>query len=231
MMINPKTGKNNGITTLLFDMDNTLFDLVGAQITSCHAVTRFLGTDDGDELFEYFLRPVRGFESHENILDYMSDRSLSPDGIFKDVCRIYEAEKLHHITPYSGVMETLEILKELGYPMGIVTDACAKDATLRLEKAGLLPFFCGMVTYDMVGVKKPAPDPFLVALDMMKAETHEVLLVGDSPRRDIEPCRKLGIRSVYARYGDRFSDDRSEFNADFTIDAMDELPGILAGLS
>lgn len=212
-------------------MDNTLFDLVGAQIASCHAVTTFLGKDDGAGLFEYFLRPVRGFETHENILDYMVDRSLSPEGTYKEACRIYEREKLRHITPYDGVKETLEILKERGYPMAIVTDAHAKDATLRLEKAGLLPFFCGMVTYDMVGVKKPAPDPFLFALEMMKARTHEVLLVGDSPRRDIEPCRALGIRSVYARYGDRFSDDRSEFSADFTIDAMDELPGILDSLS
>jgi putative hydrolase of the HAD superfamily len=230
-MINPGNGKNNGITTLLFDMDNTLFDLVGAQITSCHAVTQFLGMPAGNALFEYFLRPVRGFESHENILDYMTDHSISPDGMFKEACRIYEREKLRSIVPYPGVMTTLETLRQSGYPMGIITDAHSKDATLRLEKAGLLEFFCGMVTYDMVGVKKPSPDPFLFALEMMQAKTHEVLLVGDSPRRDIEPCRKLGIRSVYARYGDRFSDDRSEFKADFTIDAMDELPGILAGIS
>ena len=215
---------------LLFDMDNTLFDLVSAQIVSCHAVTQFLGMDDGNALFEYFLRPVRGFESHENILDFIIDHSLSPVGMYKDACRIYETEKLRHITPYSGVRETLELLREYVYPMGIVTDALSRDATLRLEKVGLLPFFCGMVTYDMVGVKKPAPDPFLCALEMMKAKTHEVLLVGDSPRRDIGPCRLLGICSVYARYGDRFSDDRSEFDADFTIDAMDELPAILAGL-
>ncbi len=219
------------VKVVLFDMDNTLFDLVGAQIASCHAVTRFLGNNDGDALFDYFLRPARGFESHENIHDFMDDRSLSRDGMFREACRIYESEKLRHITPYPGVMETLEVLKECGYTMGIVTDAHSRDATRRLEKIGLLPFFCGMVTYDMVGVKKPAPDPFLVALDMMKAQTHEVLLVGDSPRRDIEPCRLLGIRSVYARYGDRFSDYRSEFEADFTIDAMDELPDILAGLS
>ncbi len=219
------------ITTILFDMDNTLFDLVGAQISACHAITKFLGTDDGDALFEYFLRPARGFESHENILDYMMDRSFSHNGMYKEACRIYENEKLRHITPYPGVRETLELLNGYGYPMGIVTDAHSKDATLRLEKVGLLPFFCGMVTYDMVGVKKPAPNPFLFALEMMRAKTHEVLLVGDSPRRDIEPCRLLGICSVYARYGDRLSDDRSEFLADFTIDAMDELPDILAGLT
>ncbi|MEI7856789.1 MAG: HAD family hydrolase [Methanomicrobiales archaeon] len=224
------TIREKKITTLLFDMDNTLFDLVGAQIASCQAVTQFLGERDGDLLFEYFLRPDRGFEAHENILDYMVDRSIPPGGLYRDACRLYESEKLRHITPYPGVFKTLQILKESGYPMAIVTDAHSRDATLRLEKVGLLPFFCGMVSYDMVGVKKPAPDPFLFALEMMRAKTHEVLLVGDSPRRDIEPCRLLGICSVYARYGDRFSDDRSEFEADFTIDAMVELPAILAGL-
>jgi len=227
----PEMQKGREITTLLFDMDNTLFDLVDAQIASCHAVAEFLGTGDGDALFEYFLRPVRGFEAHENILDYMTDNSLSPDKMYSTACRIYETEKLLSITPYSGVKETLELLRQSGYPMGIITDAHSKDATLRLEKVGLLPFFCGMVTSDMVGVKKPAPDPFLFALEMMRAKTHEVLLVGDSLRRDIEPCRLLGIRSVYARYGDRFSDAKSASEADFTIDAMDELPGIIAGLA
>ena len=106
-----------------------------------------------------------------------------------------------------------------------------KDATLRLEKVRLLQFFCGMVTCDMVGVKKPAPYPFLFALEMMRATTGEVLLVGDGPRRDIESCRRLGIRTVYARYRDRFSDDRIDVEADFTIDAPGELPAILAGLS
>jgi putative hydrolase of the HAD superfamily len=88
-----------------------------------------------------------------------------------------------------------------------------------------------MVTYDMVRVKKPAHEPFIIALDMLKSAADEVLLVGDSPRRDIEPGKTLGIRTVYARYGDRFSDDRSTVESDFTLDTMAELPEILAGLS
>ena len=114
--------------------------------------------------------------------------------------------------------------------MGIVTDAHSRDATLRLEKTGLLPFFCCIVSYDMVKVKKPAPEPFLFALEMMNAGTDEAILIGDSPMRDIEPCRSLGIRTVYARYGDRFSHDRNNIHADFIIDAMGELPEILSVL-
>jgi len=223
-------GNRPKVATLLFDMDNTLFDLVGAQIASCREVARFLGFDDGDELFGYFLRPERGFESHENILDYLNDRNLEPDGVYRNACRMYERVKMENITPYKGVRETLAVLSESGYRMGIVTDAHSKDATLRLEKIGLLPFFHGLVSYDMSGRKKPDHEPFLLALGMLKASAQESVLIGDSPRRDIEPGHELGMRTVYARYGDRFSDDRSDVQSDFIIDCFDELPQILAGL-
>jgi putative hydrolase of the HAD superfamily len=210
-------------TALIFDMDNTLFDLVAAQSASCHAVAGCLDRDDGDALFEYFLRPVHGFESHENIRDYLDDRGIPADGTFDRACQIYETEKLHHIVPYEGTQETLRVLRDRGYPMGIVTDACAKDALLRLEKTGLLPFFSGMITFDQSGVKKPAPEPFLSALALMGAAADETLVIGDSPHRDIEPCRALGIKTVYARYGDRFSLNRGQVPADFVIDRMDDL--------
>ena len=212
-------------------MDNTLFDLVGAQIAACDAVVQQLGYAQGEALFSYFLSPAHGFESHENIRQYMDERNIPTDSLFKKACRVYETEKLRHITPYPGVLETLQLLRNEGYIMGIVTDAHSRDATLRLEKTGLLPFFTGMVAFDMIRVKKPSPAPFLLALEMFTAGNDETLLIGDSPRRDIEPCRMLGIRSVYARYGDRFSDDRSDVRADFIIDSMAELPAILNQLS
>jgi putative hydrolase of the HAD superfamily len=212
-------------------MDNTLFDLVEAQIAACHAVTRSLGLKDENSLFPYFLRPVHGFESHENILDFIHDSGIEAPGSYDAARRTYEQEKIRAITPYPGVIDALTLIRSQGLPMGIVTDAYSRDATRRLEKTGLLPFFSGMISYDMVLVKKPAPDPFLLALDMLQSRPDEVLLVGDSPRRDIEPGKILGIRTVYARYGDRFSDDRSVVEADFTIDSIAELPDIVRCLS
>jgi putative hydrolase of the HAD superfamily len=211
-------------------MDNTLFDFVGAQIAACHAVTKLLGYDDGNRLFSYFLTPAHGFESHENIRQYMDEKDISGNGLFLEACQLYETVKLQQIHPYDGATETLRTLHARGYAMGIVTDAHSRDATLRLEKTGLLPYFCCRVSFDMVKVKKPAPEPFLFALEMMKAGPDEAVLIGDSPRRDIEPGHYLGIRTVYARYGDRFSDDRSKIPADFVIDAIADLPEILYAL-
>jgi putative hydrolase of the HAD superfamily len=217
------------VSAVLFDMDNTLFDLVGAQMAACMAVTQSLGIPGKDPLYPYFLRPVHGYESHENILDFLHDRGI-PGGESYDTARqIYEQEKIRAIIPYPGVADVLNQIREQGLPMGIITDAHSRDAVKRLEKAGLLSFFCCMVTYDLVRVKKPAHEPFITALEMLQSTADTVLLVGDSPRRDIEPAKTLGFRTVYARYGDRFSDDRSSVRADYIIDSPMEIPGILSG--
>jgi putative hydrolase of the HAD superfamily len=218
------------IRAILFDMDNTLFDLVGAQIAACDHVVRYLGCHDGNELFSYFLNTHHGFESPENIRQYMTEREMPADGKFIEACRIYHTEKLRHIVPYDGVCDTLRTIAGLGYPMGVVTDAEKKDAVPRLLKCDILHFFDCMVTFDMVNKKKPAPEPILAALDALDLIPDQVLFVGDSPRRDIEPCRNLGIRTVYARYGDRFLTTRECVGADYCIDTMNDLPGILERL-
>ena len=147
------TDKKPPVTALLFDMDNTLFDLVEAQVAACDCVVRHLGQNDGDELFSYFLNTSHGFESTENIRQYMQERRISTNGVYEEACRIYATEKLQHITPYPGVTKTLRAIREMGFATGIVTDAERVDAIPRLGKCGLSSFFDCVVTFDMVKVK------------------------------------------------------------------------------
>lgn len=211
-------------------MDNTLFDLVGAQMTACDAVMQAFGVTGKHQLYPYFLRPVHGYESHENIRDFLHDCEIPGKRSFVTACRIYEEEKIRAIIPYPGIVETLEEIRRRELPMGIITDAHSRDAVRRLERSGLIAFFSCMVTYDLVQVKKPAHAPFIAALEMLRSESCRVLLVGDSPRRDIKPAKTLGFLTVYARYGDRFSDDRSGVEADYYLDSPCDLTGILASL-
>jgi len=229
----PAAGDHPGkepVRALLFDMDNTLFDLVGAQMKACDAVMHELGMSGRSGLYPYFLRPVHGYEAHENILDFLQDCGIHGEGLYEHARRVYDKEKLRSITPYPGAAETLALLRGYGLPLGIITDAHTRDAVRRLEKTGLLPFFSCMVTYDLVRVKKPASAPFIAALGMLQSSAEEVMLVGDSPRRDIEPAKNLGFWTVYARYGDRFSAERSCVHADFVLDAITGLPDILSTL-
>ena len=217
----------NPFTALIFDMDNTLFDLVFAKTLACGAVTGRIGIGDPEDLFSYFLRKQGGFDDPVNIRDFMEDHSCYDADLYTECVSLYREEQTRNLVPYVGVEETLSLLKSSGFQMGIVTDARQPDANLRLGKTGLSQFFEYIVTHEMTGAHKPSTLPFLCALVRMKATARETLLVGDSPRRDIAPGVILGMSTVYARYGDRFSLPALDGGADYSIDSFPELLDIL----
>jgi putative hydrolase of the HAD superfamily len=201
----PKTGHiiHRKIRAVIFDMDNTLFDFVAAKRHACGEVAKFLRRRDGERLFEYFLHGSHGFESHENIRDYLTDCNRFDEEAFSRCVAIYQREKLSVLVPYPGIHEVLEEMREKSMRMAILTDAHRDNALLRLEKLDLLQYFDYIVTTDMTGTKKPAPEPFLFALQMLGTAPKETLLIGDSLRRDIAPGKTLGMLTAYAQYGDR----------------------------
>lgn len=217
---------NREVKTVLFDMDNTLWDFVTAKQAACHAVVDFLGVGDGDDLYQYFRRPGVGFEDPGNILDYIRDIK-APAPTFPRCCTIYEKTKLASIRPYDGADETLAALSDAGIPLAIVTDAHSSQAKRRLDRAGLSRYFSCIVSPDISGERKPDPASFLFALNALHADTAGAMVVGDSIRREIEPAHGLGMRTAYALYGDRSSDPTPLCRPDFVLKDIRELIEIL----
>lgn len=191
------------IKAVIFDMDNTLFDFVDAKMKACEKVSSSLGTDDGSELFKYFLRDGVGFEDLECIADYLRDKRIYEESTYKRCCDIYEKAKLRNIETYDGVEETLRFLKEKGYKLGLVTNADRKNLDARLKKTNLICFFDITVSSEETGEVKPNLSPLILALKNLELEAKEVLKVGDSLKRDISPANELGMVTAYAEYGDR----------------------------
>jgi len=221
------------VQSVLFDMDNTLFDFIHAQQAACRAVLLHCGDgSDPEDLFAYFRRPVHGFEDYGNIRDFLNDRNSFSDRLFAECCRIYEEEKIAAVSPYPGVLQILAMLQSREVPVGIITDAESGHALRRLEKAGLAAFFRTVVTPDRSGARKPDPAPFLLALRELSTPPEKSVLIGDSIRRDILPAQKIGMVTVYAQYGDWYRTDRSEScTPDFTAGTVAEMERMLAGLT
>lgn len=51
-----KSAGHPEIKSILFDMDNTLFDFIEAKHAACNAIVEYLGLKESRELFNYFLR-------------------------------------------------------------------------------------------------------------------------------------------------------------------------------
>lgn len=215
------------VSAVIFDMDNTLFDLVSAKMQACREVTGYIGRGSAEDLFSYFLRRQGGFEDPANIRDFLVAHGCFDPATYERCCRIYRAEKIVNLVTYPGVAGTLSLLEDHGYSMALVTDAGYQDAMARLNHTGLTGFFDPVVTFELTGSYKPSTLPFLYALEKMAKGSAETILVGDSPRRDIAPGKILGMKTVYARYGDHFSKAGTTSGADHAIDDIRDLAAII----
>ena len=95
----------------------------------------------------------------------------------------------------------------------------------RRRQDGTLPPRTAVVTFDDTGVKKPDPKPFLKALEYLDLKPNEAVMVGDWAERDMVGAKKVGLKTVFARYGDLQNQQNVE--ADFTIDDVKDLLDIL----
>ena len=75
-----------------------------------------------------------------------------------------------------------------------------------------------MITFEDTGELKPSEKPFRKVLDLLGVRPEEALMIGDWPERDMVGAAQVGIKTVFARYGDTF--DIQESGADYEIDDM-----------
>jgi putative hydrolase of the HAD superfamily len=118
----------------------------------------------------------------------------------------------------------VEILKR-GKKLAVISDAPRKEAWLRLCSLNIHHYFDYVLTFEDTGKRKPSPHPFEKALSMLSIKPEEALMVGDWPERDIVGASQVGIRTVFAKYGNTFG--IFESGADYEIDDILELLGII----
>lgn len=100
----------------------------------------------------------------------------------------------------SCINEALPILEILHqrYPMMLVSNFYGNiDEVLR--DYGIRHLFKGIIESAVVGVRKPNPTLFRLGVDALEMNPDEVLVVGDSLRKDIEPAERLGCSVLWLK--------------------------------
>ncbi len=105
--------------------------------------------------------------------------------------------------------------------LGVVSDAPAREAWLRLSYLNLHHIFDAVVTFDDSGKRKPHPTPFKKILEKLQVKPQESLMVGDWAERDVVGAAQVGMKTIFARYGDTFGTQIS--NADYEINDIVEV--------
>jgi len=97
-----------------------------------------------------------------------------------------------------GVRPLLEELRDLGFPMGVVSNSSFAGPTLEreLERQGIRRFFRFVISSADYGLRKPDPLIFEVAVRRLGLEAGQVWFAGDNVGYDVIGARQAGIFPV-----------------------------------
>lgn len=224
------------IKAIIFDLDNTLTDFMKMKDMAIEAAVDAM-IDAGlklsrDELKEkiYAVYKEEGIE-YQKVFDRFLQLELGRIDykILASAIVSYRRARDSALVLYPHVILTLMELVKRGLKLAVVSDAPSTQVWLRLCHLNLHHFFHHVVTFEDTYERKPSPLPFKKALSLLRVESADALMVGDWPERDVVGASQLGIKTVFARYGDTFGTVHS--GADFEINDIIELIDIVDRLN
>lgn len=95
----------------------------------------------------------------------------------------------------AGVREALERLRAAGLKLAVVSNS-EGHIEAALAEAGLRPYLETVVDSAIVGVSKPDPRIFHIALERIGVAPADAIMVGDSPTADVTGSAAAGVRSA-----------------------------------
>lgn len=188
--------------TVVFDLDGTLLDTLDDLMNSVNYALESNGypARTRDE--------VRRFVGNGILL--LMQRALPSGQENPDFDKVFAGFKEHYgihcndlTKPYEGIMELLELLKEKGVKMAIVSnkaDFAVKELS-EIYFKGIIPVAIGEKESEGIR-KKPAPDTVMEALRQLGSTTENAVYVGDS-EVDLATAENCGMDYILCEWGFR----------------------------
>lgn len=231
-----------GIDAVIFDLDNTLTDFMRAKETSIRAAAEAmvdaglpLSTEEATARV-FAIYKDRGIE-HQRVFNLFLQETMGrvEDRILAAAVVAYRRARDGSLVTYPHAKLVLTQLLKRGYKLAVVSDAPRFEAWVRLVYLGLQHTFDLVLTYDDTGHRKPSPEPFRMALEKLGVAPERAVIIGDWKERDIAGGQAAGLHTVYARYGDQYSqyaDKRPEDETvpDYAVDDLLQLLDVLEKL-
>lgn len=213
------------IKLIIFDFDGTLGDTRKTIVTTMHMTIEEIRLQERSEA-----------ACASTIGLPLADcfRTLFPDLEETLVTRCVETYRrifnvnMRNIKPQSfkGVVETLSILCEKGVKLTIASSRSHVSLVELTHDMGITDYISYLIGADDVKEAKPKPEPVLNTLAAMQFSANETLVVGDMAV-DILMGANAGAKTCGVTWGNGSREELQQAGADYIIDSMEELLGIV----
>lgn len=131
-------------------------------------------------------------------LGYLVERGLIEAGAVEDYSQ--KVAQYCYEQARNSVEEARPTLEALSarYPMVLVSNFYGNVESV-LKDFDLLKYFKQIVESAVVGVRKPDPKIFMLGVDALGLKPEDVLVVGDSYKKDIIPAESIGCKVLWLK--------------------------------
>jgi len=209
--------------TCIFDLDGTLTDTLESLAFSVKETLKEMGLPQitTDECRSFVGNGARYLM--ERSLEAAGDRELSRIEEGMEVYgRIFDENCTYHVTPYQGIPELLQSLKEKGVLLAVLSNKPHEQA-VKVVKEIFGERWFDYVSGQQEGIeKKPDPAGVIHIMETLKLTNEECLYVGDS-EVDVRTGNNAGVRTIIVSWGFRTREELKEAGARTVIDSPLEL--------
>ncbi|NPV86446.1 MAG: HAD family hydrolase [Anaerolineae bacterium] len=157
-------------------------------------------------------------------------RQIDPRHLRQALNEMYAVTENHWYAEQDAV-PTLARLQNEGYHITLISNAAdAQDVHRLVDKAGLRPYLELVLISAEVGIRKPHPRIFELALLYWRASPQRVVMVGDTLGADILGALNAGISSIWITRRastPENNEQRSVIFPDATVKTLSEIPPLL----
>jgi len=234
------------IRAVLFDLDDTLFDHSGcardglATVRQSQACFRSMPLDElervhADVLEDLHAQVMLGRVPIEEARIERFRRLLASAGVddrgqlAAELATLYRDTYRNRRRAVAGAAALMAAVRPHAR-VGIVSNNVLDEQQEKLRVCSLDQFVDELVVSGEVGVSKPDPIIFRVALDRLGVTPEETVMVGDSWTADVEGARAAGIRAIWFNpTGSAPPDRRSDVEQLNSLEPTEEVLRVILG--
>jgi len=229
------------LRAIFFDIDDTLFSTSAfAESARGHAIDAMIAhglRGDREELLRELKEVIEEFSSnYEHHFDKLVVR-LPPEaskGVNREILIAagvvaYHETKFRELKVYDDVYEVLRDLAKTGLLLGVISAGLAVKQAEKIVRLKIYEFLEPRAIFisDQIGISKPNPKLYTRACEASGVKPTEAMYVGDNPRADVEPCRAIGMVTVWHQRSGRFEIGPEDPQPDYRIRNFHELRDLL----
>jgi putative hydrolase of the HAD superfamily len=189
------------LTTLLFDLDDTLYTLDRHRREHLRrAWSEWLDTLDAQRQHAVLAAAVAERIFFRDMDDFLQRQGAADTALRAQLCQRSQATWFTDLEFDAGVVPLLDRCAAQ-YRLGLITNGPSWTQQAKITQLQLERWFDVMVVSEEVGVEKPNPEIFQVALQRLNVNVGECVMIGDNPSADMRGAEAVGMRGIWINTG------------------------------